>query len=452
MIPSNVDRRRLRGRIPIPCMARPGNPGKLVSSQGAGRWIAWYVLMCLAAIAVSSACADGTEHTATPAATIALAAREISAAPTQTPSATPTAQPTAKPTPTPTATPTQTPTATPTKTSRLEQVRDRGTVICAGRDYLPGLGYRDDYGNVVGFDIDLCRAVAAAVLGDPDAIVFRRVAAAERGPVMRHGAADMLVTVAWTSSRDALWGNFAQTMLYDGQGFMVHKVSGISSVFDLKDETVCVQRVSTTELNVVHFSDRNGLNISLLAFEDFKEALAAYEREECSAVASDRLYLAVLRLDLSNPDAHFVLPQTTSEEPLGPVVPHGDEEWFDIVKTVMSILIYSEAYGVDSGSVPTSSTGDWKVDRLFGISSTMRGPSGDQFTLSGWWGQEELGISKTVAQDVIRAVGNYGEIYDRNLGQDGIGLPREGSRNALWADAPCVDCPKGGQIYAVPLR
>ena len=314
------------------------------------------------------------------------------------------------------------------------------------------MGYRDDSGNVVGFEIDLCRAVAAAVLGDPDAIAFRRVPAAYRGQVMRDGAADMLVTVPWTISRDALWGNFAHTMLYDGQGFMAHKVSGISSVFDLKEATVCVQRAGTIELKVADFSGRNGLNIGLLGFEDFEEAVAAYEREECSAVASDRLHLAVLRLDLSNPDAHVVLPQTTSEEPLGPVVPHGDEQWFDIVKTVMSILIYAEAYGVDSGSVPTSSTGDWKVDRLFGISSTLRGPSGDQFMQSAWWGQEELGISKTVAQDVIRAVGNYGEIYDRNLGLDGIGLPREGTRNALWADAPCVDCPKGGQIYAAPFR
>ena len=312
--------------------------------------------------------------------------------------------------------------------TRLEQVRDRGAVICAGRNYVPGLGYRDDSGKVVGFEIDLCRAVAAAVLGDPDAILFRRTPAAERGPVLRHGAADMLVTAVWTISRDAQWGNFAHTMLYDGQGFMVHKASGISSVFDLKDVTVCVQRVGTTALIVADFSERNGLNINLLGLEDFEEALAAYERGQCSAVASDRLHLAVLRLDLSNPDAHLVLPQTTSEEPLGPVVPHGDEQWFDIVKTVMSILIYSEAYGVDSGSVPASSTGNWDVDRLFGISSTMRGPFGDEFTPSAWWGQEELGISETVAQDVIRAVGNYGEIYDRNLGR-GRHRPVEGGQS-----------------------
>ena len=134
----------------------------------------------------------------------------------------------------------------------------------------------------------------------------------------------------------------------------------------------------------------------------------------------------------------MILPDTISEEPLGPVVPHGDEQWYDIVKTVMAILIYAEAFGVGLDSVPTTKTGDPKIDRLFG--------------LEGSFAQESMGLSQTVAQDVIRGVGNYGEIYDRNLGAGGIGLPREGGRNALWADAPCQDCPRGGQIYAAPLR
>ena len=130
---------------------------------------------------------------------------------------------------------------------------------------------------------------------------------------------------------------------------------------------------------------------------------------------------------------------TISEEPLGPVVPHGDDQWFDIVKTTMGILIYAEAYGVGQADVPSSKTGDTKVDRLFG--------------LEGSFGQETLGISNTAAQTVIRAVGNYGEIYARNLGPDGINLPRtNGDRNALWSAAPCSDCPKGGQIYSAPLR
>ena len=134
----------------------------------------------------------------------------------------------------------------------------------------------------------------------------------------------------------------------------------------------------------------------------------------------------------------MILPETISEEPLGPVVPHGDDQWFDIVKSVMAVLIYGEAYGVGSGNIPSAATGDTKVDRLLGF--------------EGSWGQESLGLSDTAAQDVIRSVGNYGEIYDRNLGPSGINLPREGGRNALWADASCQDCPKGGQIYAAPLR
>ena len=137
----------------------------------------------------------------------------------------------------------------------------------------------------------------------------------------------------------------------------------------------------------------------------------------------------------------MILPETISEEPLGPVVPHGDDQWFDVVKTVMAILLYSEAYGVAMDNVPSSATGDVKVDRLFGLEGAENS-----------YGQEALGISNTAAQDVIRGVGNYGEIYDRNLGPAGIDLPRENGRNALWASAPCGDCPKGGQIYAAPLR
>ena len=166
--------------------------------------------------------------------------------------------------------------------------------------------------------------------------------------------------------------------------------------------------------------------------------VAAYQGGQCDAFTNDRSQLAAISSAFDNRADHLILPETISEEPLGPVVPHGDDQWFDIVKTVMGILIYSEAYGVTSGSVPTSVTGETKVDRLFGT--------------AGDFGQESLGLSTTVAQDVIRAVGNYGEIYDRNLGPSGIGLPRENGRNALWADAPCQDCPKGGQIYAAPLR
>ena len=323
--------------------------------------------------------------------------------------------------------------------SRLAVVRDRGHVVCASRNDVPGYGYIDASGNNVGFDIDLCRALAAAVLGDPNAIEIRLITATERGPTIQSGEVDMLVrTVTWTTSRDASWGNYAQTMFYDGQGFMVNRSLGITSALELEGASVCVTQGTTTELNLADFSSQNGLNIEALTFEDTSAVVAAYEAGQCDAFTNDRSQLAALGASLSNRANHVILPETISEEPLGPVVPHGDDQWFDIVKTVMGILIYAEAYSVTSDNVPSAVTDDTKVDRLFG--------------LAGSYGQGDLGISDTAAQDVIKAVGNYGEIYDRNLGPAGVNLPRENGRNALWANAPCGDCPKGGQIYAAPLR
>ena len=324
---------------------------------------------------------------------------------------------------------------------RLNTIKERGRVICASRNDVPGYGSLDANQNNVGFDIDLCRAVAAAVLGDPNAIEIRLISAAERGPTIQSGEVDMLVrTVTWTTSRDAQWGNYAQTMFYDGQGFMVNKNSlpDVTSALDLKGATVCVTQGTTTELNLQDFSNQNGLDITPLTFEDTDAVVSAYDSEQCDAFTNDRSQLAALGTALSDPSAHLILPETISEEPLGPVVPHGDDQWFDIVKTVMAILIYAEAFEVSSANVPTAATGNTPVDRLFGI--------------EGSFGQDSLGLSNTVAQDVIGAVGNYGEIYERNLGPNGINLPREGGRNALWADAPCSDCPKGGQIYAAPPR
>ena len=327
-------------------------------------------------------------------------------------------------------------------TSRLDTVKERGSVICASRNDVPGYGFLDANGNNVGFDIDLCRAVAAAVLGNPNAIEIRLITAAERGPTIQSGEVDMLVrTVTWTTSRDSQWGNYAQTMFYDGQGFMVRRDLGISSALELRDASVCVTQGTTTELNLQDFSNQNGLNITPVTFEDTDAVVAAYEAGQCDAFTNDRSQLAALGTALQNRDDHTILPETISEEPLGPVVPHGDDQWFDIVKTVMGILIYSEAYGVGQTNVPTAATGDTKVDRLFGLPGTENA-----------FGQEPLGLSNTVAQDVVRAVGNYGEIYARNLGPEGINLPRENGRNALWASAPCQDCPKGGQIYSAPLR
>ena len=321
--------------------------------------------------------------------------------------------------------------------SRLSTVMERGSVICASNNGLAGFGFVDNSGNTVGFDIDLCRAVAAAVLGNADAVELRATTASERGPAMQSGEVDMMSrNTTWTSSRDAGWGNFAQTMFYDGQGFMVPKSLGVSGMMELQDVAVCVQQGTTTELNLQDFINQNNLNITVSTFEGPVPTNEAYLQGQCDALTTDRSGLVSTRAGFANPDDHVILSGTISEEPLGPVVPHGDEQWYDIVKTVMAILIYSEAYGVTSSNVPTAVTGDAAIDRLFG--------------LEGSFGQESLGLSDTVAQDVIRAVGNYAEIYDRHLTP--LGVAREGSRNALWATAPCSDCPKGGQLYAAPLR
>ena len=324
--------------------------------------------------------------------------------------------------------------------ARLEDVRARGKVICASRNDVPGYGSLDEAGNNVGFDIDLCRALAAAVLGDPDAIEIRLITAAERGPTVQSGEVDMLVrTVTWTTFRDASWGNYAQTMFYDGQGFMVPAKLGITSAYELGGAAVCVTAGTTTELNMADFFRQNGLDYNPKVYEDTDIVLESYKSGSCDVFTNDRSQLAALRSALPNPEEHIILPETISEEPLGPVVPHGDDQWFDIVKAVMGILIYGEAYGVNSGNVDAMAVGDnVKVKRLLGT--------------EGSFGQDELGLDQNVGLTIIKTVGNYGEIYERNLGAGGVDLPREGGRNALWGDAPCSDCPKGGQIYAAPLR
>ena len=321
--------------------------------------------------------------------------------------------------------------------SRLATVQSRGALICASNNSLAGFGYLNDDGNTVGFDIDLCRAVAAAVLGDPDAVEFRPTTAAERGPTMQSGEVDMMSrNTTWTTSRNAQWGNFAPTMFYDGQGFMIPAALGVSNMLDLDDAAVCVQQGTTTELNLQDFIDQNDLHMHVSTFPDNISTNEAYLNEQCDALTTDRSGLVSTRAGFENPDDHVILPGTISEEPLGPVVPHGDEQWYDLVTAVMAMLIYAEALGVTADSVPTAVTDSTAINRLFG--------------LEGAYGQETMGLSDTAAQDVIRAVGNYGEIYDRHLTP--LGLTREGSRNALWSAAPCNDCPKGGQIYTAPLR
>ena len=228
-------------------------------------------------------------------------------------------------------------------------MRDRGTVVCATLQNTPGFGFLDADGNLTGFDIDLCRAVAAATLGDPAAVELRTITSAERGPIMQAGEVDMLVFVTtWTSARDAAWGDFVPTMFYDGQGFMVPGRLGVSSAYELEGASVCTVAGTTSELNMSDFFRQNRTRYSPVVFESVDVAFQAYTKGACDAFTTDRSALAALRSNLPDPGEHVILPETISEEPLTPLVPHGDNQWFDIVKTVMAILIQGEALGVDS--------------------------------------------------------------------------------------------------------
>ena len=315
--------------------------------------------------------------------------------------------------------------------SRLAEVRDRDVLICASRNNVPGFGSLDDTGRNIGFDIDLCRAVAAAVLGDAEKIQVVYITAAEHGPTIQSGNVDLLArTVTLTTSREAAWGNGTITMFYDGQGFLVPKSFGLSSAFELDGASVCVAEGTTTQQNMSDFFRQNELELEPHGFEDLDVVRDSYASGLCDAMTNDHSALAALRATLSDPSAHVILPEFISEEPLTPIVPHGDEQWFDIVKTVMSGLIYAEAYGIDSGNVDAVASGDdVKSRRLLGT--------------EGSFGQDTLGLDLTFMQDVIKQVGSYGEIYERNLGPDTIDLSRDG-RNRLWLD--------GGQIYGPPLR
>ena len=314
---------------------------------------------------------------------------------------------------------------------RLAAIKDRGDVVCATGNDTPGFHFLDASGRSVGFDVDLCRAVAAAVLGDADAIDYRFTDLAERGPALQSGEIDLMnLTTTWTSNRDINWGNFPPVMFYDGQGFVTRKDTGVESALELDGAAICVTSGTTTELNLADYFRQHNLDFTPTVFEQTEVAFSAYTSEQCDAFTTDRSGLASLLSEFPNPDEHLILPEIISEEPLTPVVPHGDEAWFDVVKIVMAGIIYAEAYGIDSTNVDEIAASDnVKAKRLLGT--------------EGDFGQEALGLGKTFMQDVIKQVGNYGEIYERNLGAQGIGLPRKG-RNDLWIN--------GGQIYAAPLR
>lgn len=314
----------------------------------------------------------------------------------------------------------------------LQRVRDRGRLVCGGRTDLLGFGYLDDSGNNIGFDIDICRAVAAAVLGDANAVEIVPLTAAERGPALQTGEVDLLSrNVTWTSSRDAQWGNFTIVMFYDGQGFMVPTDLGVTTIEELDGATVCVTSGTTTELNLADAFRQRGLDFEAVVFEETASVYGAYEDGRCDATTSDKSQLAAVRQGFADPSAHEILDITISKEPLTPAVPAGDDQWFDIVKTVLAGLINAERLGVTQANVNDMVSSDNVETRR------MLGAEGE-------FGQADLGLDADFMVDVLAAVGNYGEMYDRYMGPNGdaFNLPR--GLNRHWTE--------GGLIYAPPLR
>ena len=312
------------------------------------------------------------------------------------------------------------------------RVKERGKLVCGSRTDLLGFGYLDADGRNIGFDIDLCRAVAAAVLGDPEAVEFVPLTAAERGPALQTGEIDMLSrNVTWTSTRDSQWGNYTTVMFYDGQGYIVRKDSGITDVSQMDGATVCVTTGTTTELNLADDFRQQGLSFEAVTFEDTPSVYNAYDEGRCDAATSDKSQLAAIRMGLAEPDAHVILDVTISKEPLTPAVPHGDDQWFDIVKMVMYGLINAEELGVTQSNVDEMASGDnIKVRRLLGA--------------EGEWGQADLGLDADAMAVALKAVGNYGEIYDRYMGPQGDAFVLPRGINKLWND--------GGLIYAPPMK
>ena len=317
----------------------------------------------------------------------------------------------------------------------LSDTKERGHVRCGVSQGLPGFSNPDADGNWVGIDVDVCRAVSAAIFGDADKVEYFPVSAKERFTKLTAGEYDILSrNTTWTLSRDAKIGlTFNGVNFYDGQGFMVPKALGITSALELDGASVCVNTGTTTELNLADYFRANGMSYEPVVFEKADEVIAAYDSGRCDVHTTDKSGLAAQRTKLAQPDDHMVLGETISKEPLGPVTREGDEPWSDIVFWVLNALITADELGVTSADVEgvrgdPNSTPEWK--RILGT----EGATG-----------EHLGLGAKWAYNAIQQVGNYGEMYERHVGANTpLALARAGSPNAGWKN--------GGLLYAPPIR
>jgi general L-amino acid transport system substrate-binding protein len=317
----------------------------------------------------------------------------------------------------------------------LAAIKARGQLICGVNGGLPGFSFlQEGTGAWSGFDVDYCKAVAAALFGDANAVDYRQVGTDDRGPALQTREVDVLIrNTTWTLTRDAQWGLFAPTTYYDGQGIMVRAEVGADSIEDLGGATICVQSGTTTELNLADAMAAAGHegNYTTSVFPEVDPTYDTYESGACDVVTSDRSQLVSRRTAMADPSAHVLLEDVLSKEPLGPVVPFGDEQWFNVVKWTVFATIEAEELGITQANVAEMQNSDnVLVQRLLGT---------DPDELQG----TRLGLDNDWVVDVITAVGNYGEIFERNVGPNTpLGLDR--GLNNLWTE--------GGLIYAPPYR
>jgi general L-amino acid transport system substrate-binding protein len=314
----------------------------------------------------------------------------------------------------------------------LDDVKAAGKLKCGVTTGLAGFGAPDNNGEWHGLDVDLCKAVAAAVFGDPSKVEYKPLSAEVRFTALQSGEVDMLArNSTWTLSRDSQLGlDFVAVNYYDGQGFMVKKGLGVASAKELKGATVCVQEGTTTEKNLGDFDRANSLGMQPVKFKENEQARGAYDEGRCDAYTTDASGLAAERTTLKDPSEHIILPEIISKEPLGPVVRHGDNQWGDIVRWAHNATLIAEEKGITQANVAEvmGSATDPETRRFLGLEDKMG---------------EGLGLSNEWAVNIIKAVGNYGEIFERNVGlKTPLALAR--GLNDLWT--------RGGLQYAPPVR
>ena len=312
----------------------------------------------------------------------------------------------------------------------LDAVKSKGFVQCGVSQGLPGFSNPDDQGNWTGLDVDYCRAMAAAIFNDADAVKFTPLSAKVRFTALTSGEIDVLArNTTWTMSRDADFGEFVGVNYYDGQGFMVPTGLGVSSALELDGAAVCTNTGTTTELNVADYFRANGLQYTVVAFEKADEVVSAYDAGRCDVYTTDRSGLAAQRTKLAEPDDHVVLPEIISKEPLGPLVRHGDSQWGDIARWTLNCMINAEEAGITSENVgDMASSEDPNIQRILGADGDLG---------------SKIGLDNAFCANVVASVGNYGETYDRNVGPD-TQLKLDRGVNALWS--------QGGLMYAPPQR